>query len=136
MPELSDVYAYFWVEGSASPAEITSLMGVEPTEFRAVGDRFSSGRIAHKNWWQLQSPLARGDHLLQDYLEALLPVLEAKASVVKHLAKNSSAGVNCVGYYYASNPGLHLSAALIARLAGLDLSVDFDLYNYAAEDAL
>lgn len=35
--------------------------------------------------------------------------------------------------YYGSNPGLHLSAELIKRLATLDLSVDFDLYNYAED---
>jgi hypothetical protein len=83
----------------------------------------------------VSSPLARGESLLQDHIEALLPLLEARASVVKLFAQRNAAGINCVGYYYGSNPGLHLSAPLITRLAALGLPVDFDLYNYAGEDA-
>ena len=136
MAERSDVYAYFWVEGPVPAAEITSKMGIEPTEISVAGEKSRSGRISQRNSWELRSPLGRGDHLLQECLEALVPLLEARASTVKQLVESCSIGINCVGYYYGSNPGLHLSAELIARLAALGLPVDFDLYNYAGEDAL
>ena len=137
MAERRDVYAYFWVEGfDCTSADLTSQLGVEPSETSTAGDRTRSGPLVKKNWWAVHSPLARGEHFIQDYLEALLPLLEARASVVKRLAERYSAGINCVGYYYGANPGLHLSASLIARLSALGLPIDFDLYNYAEEDAL
>lgn len=77
-----------------------------------------SGRTAQANGWELRSPLARGENLLHEYLEALVSVLEHRAHVVRSLASRYSAGINCVGYFYGSNPGLHLSACLIERIAG------------------
>lgn len=55
--------------------------------------------------------------------------------VVHSLVLRYSAGINCVGYFYGANPGLHLSADLLGRIAALRLAVDFDLYNYGEEDA-
>ena len=137
MPERSDVHVYFWAEGFAcSNSEVTALMAIEPSETRAAGDKAGSGRVVRKNRWVRQSPLSRGEHPIQDYLEALLPLLELRSTTLKRLAEVCSVGINCVGYYYGSNPGLHLSASLIARLAVLGVAVDFDLYNHAGEDAL
>lgn len=135
MAERSDVHAYFWVEGfDGPPAQITSQMGLEPCETRGAGDVSISGRVTKCSQWAVASPLARGNHLIQEYLEALLPLLETRAEVVARLARTCSVGINCVGYYYGSNPGLHLSAPLVVRLAALGLSVDFDLYNHAREN--
>lgn len=81
--------------------------------------------------WICQSPLPRGETLLQDQIESLLTVLEPHREAIVAVAQTCDAGINCVGYYYGSNPGLHLSAELIARLDALKLPVDFDLYNYS-----
>jgi hypothetical protein len=49
MPNRSDVYAYFWAEGSErSNAEVTALMGIEPSETHK-----GSGHVAKKNRWVL-----------------------------------------------------------------------------------
>ena len=137
MPERSDVYAYFWADGfNWSNGEVTALMGIEPSETRTAGDKSNSGRVVKTNRWVLQSPLLRGEYPIQEYLETLLPLLEARSTALACLAEVCSVGINCVGYYYGSNPGLHLSAPLIARLAALGVDVDFDLYNHAGEDAL
>lgn len=61
-------------------------------------------------------------------------MLEPHREAVLSFARKGEAGVNCVGYYYGANPGLHLSAALLTRLAALELPVDFDLYNYSAAE--
>ena len=136
MSERRDVYAYFWIQGFDDPPEdISTLMAVTPSRVERVGESRWFGALATMNRWELLSPLNRGEHLLQDYLEALLPILEARASVVRSLASLYSAGINCVGYFYGSNPGLHLSASLIKRLAELELAVDFDLYNCGEESA-
>jgi hypothetical protein len=136
MAERSDVYAYFWVEGFDCGCEdITTQMKIAPSRVQQVGDVLPSGRAAQANRWELLSPLARGENLLQQYLEALVGVLEPRAHVIQTLASRYSAGINCVGYYYGSNPGLHFSASLIERIAALKVAVDFDLYNYGEEDA-
>lgn len=87
------------------------------------------------NWWELLSPLPRGGGLLQAYLESLVCLLEPVAAAVRELASEYSAGINCVGYYYGSNPGLHLSSDLLVRIAALHVPVDFELYNYSSSDA-
>lgn len=136
MPERTDAYAYFWVQGYAdSPDVISARLRLTPTSTQCVGDIGRYGPPAKFNRWELLSPLARGEGLLQDYIESLLSLLELNASAVRELASEYSAGINCVGYYYGSNPSLHMSAALLARLAALQVPVDFDLYNYGEEDA-
>lgn len=131
MQERKDVYAYFWAEGYVvSHADISARLGLTPTSTRSIGEKGRYGPPAPANRWELMSPLARGEGLLQDYLEALLGLLETKAAAARALTSDCSAGINCVGYYYGANPGLHLSTTLLARLAALNLPVDFDLYNY------
>ena len=137
MRERRDVYAYFWVQGYSGPHDdISARLGLTPTFTRSIGDIGRHGPPAKSNGWELLSPLPRGEGLLQDYLESLLGLLEPHAAVVRELSYECSAGINCVGYYYGSNPGLHLSASLLARLAALDVPVDFDLYNYSDGDAV
>jgi hypothetical protein len=136
MAERSDVYTYFWVEGFPDQCEtITAQMRLTPSEVRRAGEALPFGKIAETNLWKFHSPLPRGEHLIQESLEALLSVLEERSEVVGPFASRHSAGINCVGYFYGSNPGLSLSANLVERLAALRLAVDFDLYNYAEEDA-
>lgn len=134
MQERRDVYAYFWVEGYlVSHADISARLGLTPSSTRSLGEQGRNGTPARANRWELLSPLARGEGLLQDYLESLLDLLEGRAAAVRELASDYSAGINCVGYYHGANPGLHLSRPLIARLAALNLPVDFDLYNYGPD---
>ena len=135
MPERSDVYAYFWIEGFDSAAEVTAEMAMAPSRVQSIGDPLPSGRLVQRSTWELSSPIARGDTLIQDHLAALVEVLEKRPEAVRALVSRYSAGINCVGYYYGSNPGLHLSRELIERLSALELSVDFDLYNHGADPA-
>jgi Domain of unknown function (DUF4279) len=136
MQERRDVYAYFWIQGySVSHSDISARIGLAPTSTRSIGDKGQYGPPVKSNSWQLLSPLPRGEGLLQDYLESLLDVIEPSATAIRELSTICSAGINCVGYYYGSNPGLHLTPKLLARLAALHLPIDFDLYNYGVEDA-
>jgi hypothetical protein len=137
MPEHRDVYAYFWVHGYTGTAEeVSTLLGLAPTTVRRLGETSPHGRPVKFAAWEFASPLPRGQALLQDYLESLLVVLEPRIEAVRKLRAEFPAGINCVGYYYGSNPGLHLSASLLNRLAKLQLDVDFDLYNYGETDAV
>jgi len=136
MTERRDVYAYFWVEDFDCPPEsITTEMGAEPSLAQGIGEALPHGEIAKASRWERLSPLPRGENLLEEYLECLVAFLEGRTPVVQSLSSRYSAGINCVGYFYGSNPGPHLSASLIERIAALKLAVDFDLYNYGEEDA-
>ena len=135
MIERTDVYAYFWVEATACSLEaITAQLQIKPTDVSVIGASRSDD-FPKRNLWRLLSPIPRGDSFLQDHVDALLAILEKSASTLVDLGANCEIGISCVGYYFGSNPGLHLSASLIQRLAALRLSVDFDLYNYAGEEA-
>lgn len=135
MAERSDVYAYFWVQGFTCPAdEVTELLGFTPSSLEAVRTAKSKVLPSLPNMWLRQSPVPRGDSLLQEHLEGLLQILEPHREAVLSFATKGQAGINCVGYYYGANPGLHLSAALLARLSALALPVDFDLYNYSESE--
>jgi Domain of unknown function (DUF4279) len=136
MPERSDVYAYFWVQGfTCSPEEVTALLGFTPSSLEAVRTAERKVLPSHPNMWLRQSSVPRGDSLLQDHLEGLLQILEPHREAVVSFASKGQAGINCVGYYYGANPGLHLSASLLARLTALELPVDFDLYNYSEAES-
>jgi hypothetical protein len=136
MAERSDVYSYFWIEGFDCPCEyITAQMQLTPSRISQKGTLRENGLVEKLDFWEFHSPLERGEHLIQESLEALLPVLESRIENVLNLSSRYRAGINCVGYYYGSNPGLHLAAELIQRISALRLSVDFDLYNYAEENA-
>jgi hypothetical protein len=132
MTERTDVYAYFWVQGfKCTPEELSATLGFSPTSIESVRVAPGGGKPDTSYMWLRQSPLPRGDTLIQDHIEALLEVLEPHHDAVASTAKICDVGINCVGYYYGTNPGLHLSASLVARLATLNLPVDFDLYNYS-----
>ena len=136
MTAQTDVYAYFWIEGyTCSANEISARLQLTPTSIESVGDIRRNGIPAKFNSWKLLSPLDRGEGFLQEYLDSLLGLLEPRSKIIRELAAQYSAGINCVGYYYGSNPGLHLSAALFAHLAALQVPVDFDQYNYSGRGA-
>ncbi len=134
--ERRDVYVYFWVTSTdLAPNEVSGILGLEPSQTRTLGVQIAESRRARNHEWKLNGPVERGDGFIQDHLEALVAVLESKPRELGLLRGRAELGINCVGYYYGANPGLHLSAALVKRVADLGLSIDFDLYNYAEENA-
>lgn len=107
--------------------EITSEMGMEPSEAYNKGDQATYGPSKF-SFWQLLSPLPEGDLFLDEHLDALLPILETRAREIKNISDRYKVGINCVGYFRDVNPGFHLSADMIKRVSDLRLSIDFDLY--------
>jgi hypothetical protein len=73
MPERSDVYAYFWVQGFAcSPEDVTASLGFAPSSLEAVRTADHERPPSQPNMWLRQSPVPRGESLVQDHLEGLL----------------------------------------------------------------
>ena len=129
MADTRDTYAYFWITGFECPfAEITAQMGIDPTKAWNKGDPGTYREVMRWSGWDLRSPMPRGDKFIHEHVEALLPVLEQRAEVVRSFARAYDAGINCVGYFHNFNPGFHFSLETMSRIVALGLPVDFDLY--------
>lgn len=134
MTERRDTYAYFWIEGfHCAPEEISERLGIAPSKVHLKGEPLSGKRVRQVNSWEVLSPLARGEEVLDSYVEALLSLLEPCAAVIQSIAKECEAGISCVGYFYSANPGFHFSHRVIQRLSALGVSVDFDLCCYCSK---
>ena len=70
---------------------------------------------------------------MKDQLKVLLKLLKPHTVKVRAISKDYSIGINCVSYFFSSNPELHLSKDIIRGLEELGVEVDFDLYNYCAK---
>ena len=122
-------YAYFRVARDELPLEeISSSLGVQPTDSWRKGDRGRHNPNRPDSGWCLHSPLPRSNLRIDEHVEALLPLLEAKASHVRALGEQFATYLVCVGHYSESSPGFFLSKGVIERLANLGLSLDCDLY--------
>jgi phosphopantetheine adenylyltransferase len=134
--ERRDVYVYFWIASAElAPTEVSKILGLQPSRTRTLGVQLVANHRSQNHQWTLNGPMPRGEGFLQDHIEALVAVLEQKAGELQVVRERAELGVNCVGYYCGAHPGLHLSASLVQRLAKLGLSIDFDLYNYADDNA-
>ena len=142
MSERRETYAYLWIEGfQCDPSEITALMHLDPSETRKAGDliqgRFERTGQKHywpKSSWKFRSSLPLDETFQHSHIENILDVIELRSEVLRDLQVTCDTGINCVGYYWNTNPGFHLTVDLIRRCASLCLSVDFDLYNLPEEN--
>jgi len=131
---MTRIHVYFAVHGfGESPQVVTELLGIAPTTAWAVGDAGPHGSARHLARWSLASP-AGETATVEDQLAELLPPLEARAASVAETARQFDAGIECAAYFHEVNPGFHLDAALVARVAALGLSLDFDLYCLGSPD--
>ena len=120
------------------PQVVTDLLGIAPTKAWArgtpmagkAGERGATWRYAR---WELASPAGEGAGVAEQ-LAALLPLLEARAVVLAEARRRFGAGLACAAYFREVNPGFHLDAELVARVAALGLSFDFDLYCLGAPE--
>ena len=113
------------------PRAVTALLGVEPTKAWAAGDLGPGGEPWRYGRWELASPAGEAASV-EDQLAALLPLLEARADAVAEAARRYAVGIQCAAYFREVNPGFHLDAGLLARVAALGLSLDFDMYCLGA----
>ncbi len=132
-----ETYAYFYVSDFVGEAsEITRQLELEPTETWLKGDVwYYPQRPRPFSRWKLCSPLDRSEIFLDRHIEAVLNIIEPKRTRILELQTHGcTIGMNCVGYYYSSNPGFGLSAKLLSRLAAFSMDVDFDLYCLCANE--
>ena len=117
------------------PSVVTKTLGIEPTKAFAKGDMFPNHpkNFRQNSIWELRSPLPLSADA-EEHIESLLSILESKIEIVQTAKENFDAGISCAIYYRnGCNQGFHLSEFIIARIAKMSLSIDFDLY-FLGED--
>lgn len=124
-----DTYAYFYVREFDGPAEtISNLLEIVPTSTWLKNELSPRGRPRKFSNWEIHSPLPRSEVFQDRHLVALVEILESKREGVIQAISKFKCGLQCVGYYTNENPGFHMDAELIFRIAAFGLPVDFDLY--------
>jgi hypothetical protein len=136
MPEENDQYAYLrLVEFDENPDDITSRLGIQPTECWRKGEAISdSSHVRKFNCWKLESRLSRTADF-EDHIADVLRQLDVNKDGVKQIVKEHGWGcMQLVGYFNSHYPGLCLDAELVQRIAEYGLSVDCDFYYQYDED--
>jgi hypothetical protein len=130
--------------GVMKASEVTSLMGIQPTGYEAVGEERSSAttgriRIGKVNGWFLSSePFAKSKDLRR-HLDWLYEKLEPHSEDIKLLqAKNGiKMLVHCIWWAKYGGGGPTLWPKQMRNLADLNLecSFDFQYYGESEEDS-
>ena len=125
-----DTHVSFRVVGfDGSPDKITAELGIDPDQHWTKGESANNqGGIRTHSRWAITRPISMEDSL-ETQLGGLLDVLEARADAVRAVAANCKAGICVYGHIRgATHPETFLEPATLARLVGLNLSLDFDFY--------
>lgn len=131
-----EIYVKFGVyDFDCTPEELTSKIGLEPSETFIKGDKREIGPLGKQVYanvlehsWIINSKLKPTDDL-QDHIEILLQILEAQTNNIREIAKNYYAEVSIAIYSYNLNVGMHIDHESLSKLAALHLEVDLDIYN-------
>ena len=118
------------VNFDGSPNKITNELGLDPDQQWLKGESSNDqGGIHTHSRWAITRSISMEDSL-ENQLGDLLDVLEARADAVRGVAANYEAGISVYGYIReATHPETYLEPKTLARLVGLNLSLDFDFYS-------
>jgi hypothetical protein len=112
------------------PAEISSLLGCEPTEAARTGDvltRPDGGtRSVSKGFWQLSSGRQATD--LADQIKALLAKLTSDVTVWKSLTERFDVDLFCGLFLETTNRGVELPVCVLSALSERHLRIGLDIY--------
>jgi len=138
MTKPNEYRAYFTVTGDFDPAEVTKLLGTNPTEAWQKGDRNERTHFERKfSRWSLYSRLDSAVSLeeqVEDVLDQLRPIAERVISVRSQF----EGWMQLVAFFYESYPGLTFAPATLLDLGRMKLAMDcdfYDLYSDRREDS-
>lgn len=120
------------------PDKFTSTLGLEPLEKGTKGEKYYSGRNkqlekTHEyNMWTYERKIYSND-FIGDLVEKFIDeIIVPRVDDIKVLTKNCNVQLRIVQYYYEGcNPGLYIKAEHNKILAGINCSLDIDLYCLA-----
>lgn len=115
-----------------TPDQITATFGLSCDSCWRIGDERAHTTIKEKtNGWVLGSGLSKTASL-EEHIDALLAVLDARADSVRSIAATSEVVLSCV-VYADTPPALYFDQRVIQRLARLGANLDVDLYINEAD---
>jgi hypothetical protein len=122
-------YAYVRITGRGRHEDITSILGMQPTEAWNVDDINSRhGRPRKFMAWEFRSGLD-DTHELEEHIRALLLWFDVKAEDLRRLWVDYDITLQCVGYFPAScGSGVHFDREVVRRAAALGMAIDLDHY--------
>lgn len=132
-PNCAETFASLCLYGDALvPAQITAAFGVDPTDAAPKGERTTSSsgktRITSTGRWILESQGQVESTNLEDHVVWLLDRIEAAGIVPLTLPGVSRARIVCYWASATGHGGPSFTPALLARLARMQLPLEFDLY--------
>jgi len=120
------------------PDAVTARMRAQPTFAARRGDhRLESGRVVVQRTgvWLVDFTGSPDEWTLEDAIDELLGRLPAELTTWKELAMTCRLEVTCGVQMRSFNRGVHLSSAVLQRLAERQLAIDLDIYFVgSAED--
>ena len=121
-------YAYLRITGPGTHEEVTSIVGINPTEAWNVGDiNPRNGKPRSFMSWHLSSGV--DDRVaLDSHLVVLFQRLRPKSEALRKLWVDFDIMLQCVGYFPATGHGQSFSREQIRQAAQLGLSLDLDFY--------
>lgn len=130
MKEPDEQYAYFTITGSFDPVEITTRVGVAPTECWREGE-ISPHSCKHYKFsrWSLHARLGR-DVELEAQIRDVLAQLDVNREAFRSVAREFGGRMQLAGHFETGYPSLHFESDLVEALASFSLSVGFDFYFY------
>ncbi|MEG9436531.1 DUF4279 domain-containing protein [Edaphobacter sp. HDX4] len=134
----NEQYAYLTVTGDFDPEQITSVLGLVPSESWSKGDRNERTHYERKfSRWSLESRLARSASL-EDHVRDVLKQSLNYAEQIRQVGRAHTVFIQLVGWFHTDYPGFGLDSSTIAGLAELNVGIDCDfyyLYSHEREDS-
>jgi len=125
-----NTYATLRILGdSLLPSQITSILGIEPTESHMSGDRRGKSGIWNSGYWELSSKesVASGD--LSDHIDWLISQLIPKIDEINQIkAISERMDIFCFLGCDIGNCAISLPYHLIKALSTVELDLDIDIY--------
>ena len=117
----------------AEPAEITAVLGVEPTNAWLKGDAVTSTALNGQpsNGWAKLSPADPDRTTCEEGVRALLSSLPGPETF-RALPAGCDVQVTCTLFGYTERPYVYLPRDLLAALAAIGASLDVDVYDLTA----
>src|SRR6516225_677571 len=128
MSEPNEQYAYFTVAGDFDPAEISSVVGLRPTESWRKGDLNPKTQYERKfSRWLFYSRLDR-QRSLEDHTADVLEQMRVNRGAFCEASARYGGVMQLVAYFKTNYPGGSFGRELVNGLAKFSLGVDFDFY--------
>ena len=112
-------------------AQVTSELGLAPTQTRKVGERKSAGAVWDKALWELEVfPEGRSDWgSLEAGLAALLKIFVPLTKALQEYSKKHDVFIWCGHFSSSFDGGPHLSAEILKALGAFGVPLWFDAYS-------